>query len=262
MLPWKETESIFLTYPKDYCRTVDRSDETRDLDSLNEGKRPLVIILAWTSAIERHMRLYSKIFEDEGYITLISICPVMVAFWHQDIMHEIAQKLVNTIEENNLYDNPTIIQLFSNGGAMQYEFFMKALKRNRKFLNVKGVIFDSLPAKTNFRNYFKAIHIMRGGTSEAKSALMTASLFTGWRMRNFFRYIINRDFFVWDSWEYLKNEENISPQHFIYSRADAVTPYQCTRFACLCSEMWSALSPLGNFPLTRLQSAYSLSGGD
>ncbi|KAK9886514.1 hypothetical protein WA026_016793 [Henosepilachna vigintioctopunctata] len=219
----------YITFPNSNFDYKNQNGESDFVFVVDEKQVPVVILFGWAGAEDKYLSVYSKIYEEKGLITLRYISPVKYLFWKQHRMVKIGEKLVKLLNDLNFVNNPIIIHCFSNGGAFQYQFFSQALKLSPNPMQIKGVIFDSAPGKRRVLSLFRAIRAIKGGNVLLNLPicfLMTIFFSTMWIFQIIRSYFVKKTNLQMNPLENLKNEENKWPQHFIYSKADVLIPYE------------------------------------
>ncbi|KAL3270873.1 hypothetical protein HHI36_021388 [Cryptolaemus montrouzieri] len=199
----------YITFPNPNFNYKNQNGDSDFVFVINEDKIPVVILFGWAGAEDKYLSVYSRIYEKKGLITLRYISPVKYLFWRQNRMVKIGEKLVKLLNDLNFENHPIIIHCFSNGGAFQYQFFSQALRLSPKPMQIKGVIFDSAPGKRRILSLFRAIRAIKGGNKllNLPACLLMTMFFT-------------------TMWLFEIIQKNKWPQHFIYSKADILIPYQ------------------------------------
>ena len=115
-----------------------------------DSSSPVVAILGWNSAQDKHLAKYSEIFEKKGFDTVrISANPVNT-FIRLSRVKDVSLELLDILVEMNSNQNrPVILYSLSMGGFNVYYFICQAIsaqgQRHFNAIHVVGCIFDSCP---------------------------------------------------------------------------------------------------------------------
>ncbi|XP_059091447.1 transmembrane protein 53-like isoform X2 [Tigriopus californicus] len=172
-----------------------------------EDPEPVVYLLGWAGALDKHLSKYSKIYESTGCITIRYTAPAEYIFFSPEKINPLAKKLLDLIEEMSLEANPVFFHIFSNNGATVYQYMAENIRTNPNYqaiqANIRGHIFDSSPGRRTCSSFVKAtsavLGLMVNGSGEAAEA----------------------ELFVYD---YILKKDNGfgQPQLFLYSKTDDV----------------------------------------
>ncbi|XP_022906425.2 transmembrane protein 53 [Onthophagus taurus] len=196
---------------------------------IDENKVPVILLFGWAGCQDKYLSKYSQIYEERGLITLRYTAPVKCLFWKRYQMIQIGQKIVKLLIDLNFESHPIVVHCFSNGGAFLYQNFSSALSKSPKPLQIKGVIVDSAPGKRRLGSLYRAISNIIGGTfwyNLPMSILITIVCSIMWIYEILSSLLKPGCSIQSDPFEILKKEKNTWPQHFIYSKADVLIPYQ------------------------------------
>ncbi|XP_044762656.1 transmembrane protein 53-A-like isoform X2 [Coccinella septempunctata] len=197
----------------------------------DQSYEPVVMLFGWMGAQDKYLRVYSQIYEEQGFPTVrLTVSPFIVLFKNNE-MTEFSHKLVSLLEEPDFKDRPVIIHLFSNGGSFQYEVFLNTLDEAKRKL-VKGVIFDSGPAKWTLYNSFTVCSMILSSLVSNKfllypltvAAIASSASLVG--LKKIQKKILKRPVYLMDPYNNLMNQENACPQLFFFSKADKLVPYR------------------------------------
>lgn len=124
------------------------------------NSKPIVALLGWNSAQDKHLAKYSEIYEKKGFDTIrISANPFSTfIFLHR--AKNVAQNLLDIlVEMKSDQDRSIIIYAFSMGGFNVYHFIRQAISspehQHFNSIHVVGCIFDSCP-------HFPGMHSLPG----------------------------------------------------------------------------------------------------
>ena len=111
---------------------------------------PIVALLGWNSAQDKHLAKYSEIFEQKGFDTVRIPANPYNTFLRLNRVKEISLEFLEILEEMNSKQNrPFILYAFSMGGFNMGYFIREAITtpglRHFNSINVIGCIFDSCP---------------------------------------------------------------------------------------------------------------------
>lgn len=114
------------------------------------SRSPVVAILGWNSAQDKHLAKYSEIFEQKGFDTIRIPANPYNTFLRLNRIKEISLELLEILEEMNANQNRAfILYAFSMGGFNVNHFIRQAIsipgQRHFKSINIIGCIFDSCP---------------------------------------------------------------------------------------------------------------------
>ena len=124
------------------------------------SRSPVVALLGWNSAQDKHLAKYSEIFEQKGFDTIRIPANPYNTFLRLNRVKEISLELLEILEEMNSNQNrPFILYAFSMGGFNVGHFITQAIsipgQRHFKSINIIGCIFDSCP-------HFPGWHSLKG----------------------------------------------------------------------------------------------------
>ena len=124
------------------------------------NSKPIVALLGWNSAQDKHLAKYSEIYEKKGFDTVrISANPFSTfIFLHRG--KNVAQNLLDIlVEMRSDQDCSIIIHAFSMGGFNVYHFMRQAIlspgHQHFNSIHIIGCIFDSCP-------HFPGMHSLPG----------------------------------------------------------------------------------------------------
>lgn len=99
---------------------------------------PVVLLLGWLGCQDRHLKKYSKIYEDRGLITVRYTAPGYALFFRTSKMWKIADGLLKTLDDHQLQDHPIVIHGFSNGGAYCFRYISSIVQNTKRPMRIRG----------------------------------------------------------------------------------------------------------------------------
>ncbi|XP_063697883.1 transmembrane protein 53-A-like [Culicoides brevitarsis] len=187
---------------------------------------PVVLLLGWLGCQDKHLKKYSKIYEDRGMTTLRYTVPGDALFVWRPKMTRISKSILRTLEEENLTKNPLIVHVFSNGGAYAFKYISDEMKNSQLELDIRGQIFDSAPcgagALGNFYHVLKEII----GKDKIYSSLVASSLIFGVICIQILKYPFQAYLADKNPYEGLLQDQRNFPQLFLYSKEDKLMPFE------------------------------------
>ena len=138
------------TYTK-HGATVTETDNSR------QERSPVVVLLGWNGAQDRHLAKYSESFTLKNFATVrITAHPFNSFFRLGSKCKEIGHDILSVLIEMGCEDRPVFLYAFSFGGNAVFFHIMEALtKPDSTFygkIQVVGSIFDSCPLYTGMKN--------------------------------------------------------------------------------------------------------------
>ena len=141
-----------------YCQSSPQSSTSNTLKNLNENsdensnQPPLVVLLTWLAAQEKHIEKYRSLYLKKGFdVMTVKTSPYELLFPGFGAK-KIAQKCTQTLQKE-LSDYPKVLlHCFSVGAYMFGEMLMEMKKeqnqdeQKRLENRIKGVVFDSIVA--------------------------------------------------------------------------------------------------------------------
>lgn len=125
-----------------------------------DGRSPIVAILGWNSAQDKHLAKYSEIFENKGFDTIRISANPFNTFMLLNRVKDISLKLLDIlVEMKSNQTRPIILYCLSMGGFNVYYFIHQAIltpgQQHFNSIHVAGCIFDSCP-------HFPGLHSVKG----------------------------------------------------------------------------------------------------
>jgi pimeloyl-ACP methyl ester carboxylesterase len=197
---------------------------TLDLKKMN-----VILLLGWLGCEDRFLSKYSKIYEEDGHITIRLIAsPVRIMMLSKRRLAEDVIILLNSIFNNEAPDAGLVIHAFSNGGSLIYEELANSMSapgpgRASLRARLRGIIFDSTPARLTFPTAWRAL------SAAVPSLLLRVPIMFGMLIFNAAQFLLldlpfrrpSRPALFWNT---LADDPAACPQLFIYSPADAIVP--------------------------------------
>lgn len=126
----------------------------------NASTSPVVALLGWNSAQDKHLAKYSEIFEQKGFDTVRIPANPFNTFMRLNRVKEISMALLDILVEMKSQQNrPFILYSFSMGGFNVFYFLNQAISTPGQWhfssIQVMGCIFDSCP-------HFPGMHSLKG----------------------------------------------------------------------------------------------------
>ena len=126
----------------------------------NTSTSPIVALLGWNSAQDKHLAKYSEIFELKGFDTVRIPANPFNTFMRLNKVKDISMTLLDILVEMKSQQNrPFIFYSLSMGGFNVYYFLNQAIstpgQRHFNSIQVMGCIFDSCP-------HFPGMHSLKG----------------------------------------------------------------------------------------------------
>ena len=140
------------------CRKIGAVVTRAGTESSNRS--PIVALLGWNSAQDKHLAKYSEIFEQKGFDTVRLSANPFNTFMRLHRVKEISTNLLDILVEMKSQQNrPFILYSFSMGGFNVYYFLNEAIstpgQRYFNSINIMGCVFDSCP-------HFPGMHSLKG----------------------------------------------------------------------------------------------------
>ena len=126
----------------------------------NTSTSPIVALLGWNSAKDKHLAKYSEIFEQKGFDTVRIPANPFNTFMRLNRVKDISMTLLDILVEMKCQQNrPFILYSLSMGGFNVYYFLNQAIstpgQRHFNSIQVMGCIFVSCP-------HFPGMHSLKG----------------------------------------------------------------------------------------------------
>ena len=140
------------------CKKIGAVVSRAGTESSNSS--PVVALLGWNSAQDKHLAKYSEIFEQKGFDTVRIAANPFNTFMLLNRVKEISMELLDILVEMKSQQNrPFILYSLSMGGFNVYYFLSQAIstpgQRHFNSIQVMGCIFDSCP-------HFPGMHSLKG----------------------------------------------------------------------------------------------------
>eukprot|EP00742_Colponemidia_sp_Colp-10_P005073 GILJ01005419.1.p1 GENE.GILJ01005419.1~~GILJ01005419.1.p1 ORF type:complete len:268 (-),score=27.08 GILJ01005419.1:302-1105(-) len=118
--------------------------------SRSDASVPVVIMLGWAGATEKHILKCTSLYTAKGFICFWEIARLADIMIFKSNLRLLAERILDVLLDQGLSNHPIFIHAFSNGGARVYDWLSILLQHHPKYTpvrpSVKGVIFDSSPA--------------------------------------------------------------------------------------------------------------------
>ncbi|XP_063075573.1 transmembrane protein 53 [Engraulis encrasicolus] len=192
------------------------------------SKEPVVILLGWAGCRDKHLVKYSSIYTEQGCITLRYTAPLKTvfiseSFGYKELRHT-ASKLLETLYDYEVENNPIFFHVFSNGGFMLYRYMVELLQKDKQFstLCVLGTVVDSAPGSGNVKGALRALRTTLGPKINVLLRYLLMALFavTVFLLR-IVLYPVTK-YFHKNHYDAMMDRPAPWPQLYLYSRADQV----------------------------------------
>lgn len=192
------------------------------------SKEPVVILLGWAGCRDKHLVKYSSMYTEKGCITLRYTAPLKTVFisepfGYKELRHT-ASKLLQTLFDYEVENNPIFFHVFSNGGFMLYRYVVELLQQDQQFsaLCVLGTVVDSAPGSGNVKGAVLALRNTLGPQMNVfvRYLLLALFAFTVFLLR-IVLYPVTK-YFHKNHYDALMEKPAPWPQLYLYSSADKV----------------------------------------
>ncbi|XP_071495175.1 transmembrane protein 53-like [Diadema antillarum] len=206
----------------------DASDATDGSVSSRSRKRmsgiPVVYLLGWLGCQDKHLAKYSALYESEGFITIRYIAKTDYIFSSKQNMRAVSVKVLESLFELDLQENPVFFHVFSNAGGYVYRGITDILcgPSPGQFaqLQVRGVVFDSSPSRPTMMTAFRAI-----SSSQPPSQHWLISRIKAFLIWAFFMILgLRANSQRLTYFDAILRDKIACPQLFLYSEADSIVP--------------------------------------
>lgn len=228
----------FITFPTPMPKETQRrppsgeEDEDEDfvfVNGANGDKEPVVFLLGWLGAQDRHLAKYCTIYNQRGCITIRYTSPSSYVFIRPTVkLMPIARKLLSLLRDMSLDDHPVFFHMFSNNGSVLYYYLTQAMTESTApKITVKGCIFDSTPAPRRLFSAARAVYEVTPGSVWMKLCVSLGMMLylIGWKVLSISWTIISGKLPINPPWSLLEDPARC-PQLFLYSRADKLISFQ------------------------------------
>ncbi|KAK3877737.1 hypothetical protein Pcinc_017589 [Petrolisthes cinctipes] len=222
----------YITFPTPTPRQTHRrpsagnEEEDEDFVFVNGSggeKEPVVFLLGWLGAQDRHLAKYCDIYKQRGCITIRYTSPSSFVFVRPSVrLLPIARKLVSLLRDMSLHHHPVFFHVFSNNGSILYYYLVQAMSEpGTPPISVKGCIFDSTPAPRRIYTGMQAAYQATPGSAWKKMFVSVSVMLylLSWKVISVLWTIISGRLPSHPPWA-LVEESARCPQLFLYSKAD------------------------------------------
>ena len=187
--------------------------------------KPVVAIFGWNGSKMKQLHKYSGLFERRGWSTVcLTTKSYNICFRSDTEVKKISFYIIDLIKDLAKKGNPVFLYSLSNGGCGVYFHIAEALTtEGHQYFNafkVAGSIFDSCPLDHNNMSVDKAQLTVAG---EIKNPIIKA--FISYALGMAYPLIQKQRFLK----RFIRDLGKIpmkSPELFLYSKTDVITPYQ------------------------------------
>lgn len=187
---------------------------------------PVTVILGWNSSRGKHLKKYSKIFEDKSFDTIcVPAKPVNTFLRPGTKVKTIGLYILDLLVDLNCQKRPVFLYAFSNGGCALFFHIMEVLScpttAYYQAVPVVGTIFDSCPINPDI----KSLQATRESVTDMiKNPIMKAALW--YSMTAFIPPVIYLNGTVKRFMSGMIESPLLCPQLILYSKTDKFAPYQ------------------------------------
>ncbi|PFX28564.1 transmembrane protein 53-like [Stylophora pistillata] len=187
---------------------------------------PVAVILGWNSSKGKHLKKYSKIFEDKSYDTIcVPAKPINTFLRPGTKVKKIGHYILDLLVDLNCQKRPVFLYAFSNGGCAMFFHIMEALSYPTtayyQAVPVVGTIFDSCPINPDIKS-LKATK--ESVTDMIKNPIVKAALW--YSMTAFIPPVIYLNGTVKRYMSGMEESPLLCPQLIFYSKTDKFAPHQ------------------------------------
>ncbi|CAF0994606.1 unnamed protein product [Brachionus calyciflorus] len=195
------------------------------------NKIPVVLLLGWTGAIDRHIQKYNEIYTRLGYHTIRFSPSDSLTFFRYHTHKKYTQNLLNLLKTDyELTKNPIVTHIFSNACCFilyqhiineinkptqsEYDFFKQ---------NHKAVIFDSAPGYP--KKYDKVYRGVQGLISQqVKFSPLSHALAISFLALSYIYVKLNPNNYFFEMYKTVINDPRHVPSLYMYSTIDKLIP--------------------------------------
>ena len=187
----------------------------------------VILLLGWLGCQDRFLSKYSKLYEDEGHTTVrVIVSPYQIMLFSKRSLADNLISVLKLILKDEAPDTGVLIHAFSNGGALVYEEIVKSMSapaagNTALRARLRGVIFDSAPARLTFTTAWRALTAAVPSLFARLPVMLGLVLFSGLRLL-LFDLPFGRPSRPASFWRTLAEDPSTCPQLFIYSPADEI----------------------------------------
>ncbi|KAG0730389.1 Transmembrane protein 53-B [Chionoecetes opilio] len=190
-------------------RKEDDEEDFVFVNGANGDKEPVVFLLGWLGAQDRHLAKYCTIYNQRGCITIRYTSPSAYLFIRPATkLMPIARKLLSLLHDMSLDDHPVFFHMFSNNGSVLYYYLTQAM------------------AEPNAPRV-RAVYAVTQGSVWLKLCMSLGMMLylLGWKVLSISWIIISGKLPIYPPWT-LVEDSSRCPQLFLYSRADKLIGFQ------------------------------------
>ena len=201
------------------------------MNKIDKKQIPLVLVLGWAGAIDKHVLKYSQMYENMGCHTIRLSPTVGLSVFKPELHKVYAIKLLDLIKAKpELNNSPIVVHTFSNAGTFIYRHVSDILhdvENQYSYLkpNIKTMIYDSGPGSNDDLNRLKKAVLELVQTSVKYKILSYPIAYTGFFYWDF-KYLKRRPNFLDKNIEALKRDKFEIPILSIFSKADDLIDYK------------------------------------
>jgi len=107
--------------------------------SQDSDGRPLVVVLAWLNARQKHLKKYAELYIDQGFDVLVTSITPWQLLWPVKGTQHVASEVINFMADNDYYKQ-IILHGFSVGGYMWGECLAQMHKDMNRYQSVSDRI--------------------------------------------------------------------------------------------------------------------------
>lgn len=189
-------------------------------------KIPVILVLGWAGAVDRHVRKYSEIYSNLGYHTLRFSPSNSLTFFNPKSHRKYAYEMLDLMKNDyKLTENPIVTHFFSNASCfIVYQHVINEISLNSqseyKFFghNHRAVIYDSAPGlPPSITGLFAGINDLV--KQQVKLSLFSYPLTLGFLALVGLIKLQPNNYFI-HMYDILVNDNRLVPSLYLYSTGD------------------------------------------